>query len=72
LDAVIANNDLIKEMPLKGKLLAYADDLFIIADDKTYVEKCLTHLANLGFHGLHLNIKKTQIMTDRQDMEGCT
>lgn len=38
LDAKINNNELLKKLANSGKLIAYADDLFIIADNKVETE----------------------------------
>ena len=64
LDTIILNNVFLKEVAEKGKLIAYANDLFIIADNKTEAEECLLALADLTKFGLKINLKKTQIMTD--------
>ena len=49
--------------------MAFADDLLIIAVNCTEAENALKALDLLKDCGLNINLKKTQIMSDLQDME---
>ena len=53
-------------------MITWHEDLFIMAENKTEAEQCIHALENLSQFCLNLNLKKTQIMTDRQDMVNCT
>ena len=44
LDAAIATNEVLKNMAECGKLFAYADDLFIITDNKQEAEAAIAAL----------------------------
>ena len=52
--------------------MAFADDLFIIADSWTEARNDLKALDLLKNFGLNINLKKSQIMSDHQDMERVT
>ena len=52
--------------------MAYADDPFIIADSWTEARNDLKALDLLKNFGLNINLKKSQIMSDHQDMERVT
>ena len=67
---MISQNPFLKNLAETGKLIAFADDLFIIADNKVGAEDALKACDLLKNYGLHINLKKTQIMTDREDIDG--
>jgi len=52
------------------KLLAYADDIFIMANNINEAKETIIALEKLKQCGLNINLKKTWIMSDRSDMEG--
>jgi hypothetical protein len=52
--------------------MAFADDLFIITDNRTEAENILKALDLLTNYPLNINLKKSQIMSDHQDMERVT
>ena len=52
--------------------MAFADDLLIIANNKTDFEEMLRACEEIQVFGFKLNLKKTQIMTDHLNMKGVT
>ena len=50
-------------------MITFADDLFIIADNQTEAESAINACKMLKNYGLNINFKKTQIMSDREDMK---
>ena len=69
LDFVIQSNPKLKSLADKGSLLAFSDDMLIIAKDKHEAEETLRAFAEIQEFGFKINLKKTQIMTDRHDMQ---
>jgi hypothetical protein len=67
---LISQNLFLKNLAETGKLIAFAEDLFIIAGNKVEAEDALNACHLLKNYGLNINLKKTQIMTDREDMDG--
>ena len=66
----VSQNPVLKNLAETGKLIAFAEDLFIIAGNKVEAEDALNACHLLKNYGLNINLKKTQIMTDREDMDG--
>ncbi len=52
--------------------MAYADNLLIVADNKEKAIEALTAISYLKQIGLTLNTKKSQIITDREDLKDVT
>ena len=50
--------------------MAFADDLFIIADNPS--ENALKALDLLKNYSLNINLKKSKIISDQKDMKGVT
>lgn len=48
----------------KGKVVAFADDILLICDDKEDAEKLIQATASLQEYGLQLNKAKSAILTD--------
>ena len=70
LDALIENNEILKNLVNNKQLLAFADDMLIETDNQNEAVAALKAFAILEKDGLKLNVSKTQIMTDRKDMQG--
>ena len=68
LDAVINENEFLKKLSENGQLIAFADDLFIIANNYSQAEQAIKAVELLENYGLQINLKKTQIKSDREDM----
>jgi len=49
--------------------MAFADDLLILSESQVELELILNAFISLDRSGLKLNIKKSQIMSSRKDME---
>ncbi len=58
LDSVIKNNFVLKEMVDQGKLLAFAEDLFFIMDNREEAEKALAACDRIDITGLKINRRK--------------
>ena len=61
LDAVINENEFLKKLSENGQLIAFADDLFIIANNYSQAEQAIKAVELLENYGLQINLKKTQI-----------
>lgn len=59
----------IKIVILEGKLLAFADDLFIETDIIKKAEAVFQEFGNLEASELFLNNNKSQIITDQKEMQ---
>jgi hypothetical protein len=74
LETVLVNSSELRETPtikkavLEGKLIAFADDLFIEADNVLEAEAIITEFGKLEASGLYLNKSKSQIMSDQKEM----
>ena len=49
--------------------MAFADDLLILSESQVELDLILNEFISLDRSGLKLNIKKSQIMSSRKDME---
>ena len=72
LDILIKANPLLNDLALNQYLFAFADDLLTEANDKNQAVEVLNALETFKDSGLKMNMKKTQIITDRKDMEDIT
>ena len=69
LEEILMDDESLNEAIKNGKLVCFADDILLIADDKAEAEKLVRAMMNLEQVGLHLNKQKTQFITDRKDMD---
>ena len=53
----------------EGKLIAFADDIIVMASSRTEAEAAIDAMNSLDEFGLHLNKNKTKIMTDNRDSQ---
>jgi len=53
-----------------GRLLAFADDIMVIAEDKEETAKIIQGFEDLATQNLMLNKVMTKIMSDRKELEG--
>lgn len=53
-----------------GNLIAFADDLFIMADSQLEAKLIIKEFEKVRSSGLTLNKDKTQILSDLKEMEG--
>lgn len=58
----------IEKVVLESKLIAFADDLCIDADNLLEAEAIITEFENLEASGLYLNKSKSQIMSDQKEI----
>jgi hypothetical protein len=69
LDFVIQSNETLRKLVEQGKIIAFCDDMFIMAKDKKEAEETLKAFAEIQDFGFKINLKKTKIMTDREDIK---
>ena len=62
-------NDVLADAVRKGKLIAFADDILLIADDKEEAEKLIKSTESLQIHGLKLNKTKSSILSEHPDLK---
>lgn len=70
LEETLKHSPLLQQMIERGDLVAYADDILLMANGKEELELALREFVKLEPHNLFLNLGKSQIMSNRQDMEG--
>jgi hypothetical protein len=68
LEETMKKSALLQRLIGRGDLIAYADDLLVLANDGQELKLAIEEIKKLEPLGVHINIKKTQIMTNRQDM----
>lgn len=59
LDYVIQSTPVLKDLADKGKLLAFADDILLLSDDREEAEAVIKVFGEIQDFGLKLNLKKT-------------
>jgi hypothetical protein len=72
IDFLINSNPKLKKLAEEGKLLAYADEILKLGNNKKEAEETLQPFAEILIFGFKLNLKKTQIITNSLDTQGIT
>ncbi len=69
LEDTLMNNPILNAAIKADKLIAFADDLLLIANSKVEMEGLLKQIESLGSEGLILNHKKTVILSDIKNVK---
>jgi len=64
LEELLLEDKTLKKAIEDGKLVAFADDVLLIADDEKEAEKLIRAMEGLERGGLVLNKQKTSFLTD--------
>ena len=70
LERVLATSPLFTKVIERGDLIAFADDILIMADSRDEATEVVKEFETIKESGLHLNKEKTKIITDLKDMKG--
>lgn len=69
LDTVLMTSEVLIKCIEKGDLIAFADDILVMAADLNEAEIIIKEMEALGLYGLCVNKKKTKIITDIKELK---
>lgn len=72
LNHLLSGNKTLAEAIRDGKLVAFADDILMIADDQKEAEDLIGAIETLSENGIFLNKDKSKILTNQEELQGKT
>ena len=70
LEEALGTVPVLKKAISEGKLIAFADDILLVADDKQEAVQLIRGMESLKDVGLQLNKSKTVLMDDTKQLDG--
>ena len=68
LEDVLDSSNILQRMRKRGDLLAFADDMLIMSNQKSEIEEVVNGMASLQMkYNLRLNKKKSEILTSQKE-----